>query len=235
MNRWVARLLHAAMLCVIGLAHGAEVDPEPGFTARIIAVLDGDTVLIRRDGDLIKIRLADIDAPEHAQAFGEASKQSLSGMVQGKQVNVVSRAIDQYGRMVAYLSIDGMDVNNEQIKRGMAWEYSSFHRNHALRSMQSEARSSRLGLWSQGKPIAPWIWRKQHTGVIPARQGHPLSSVDGGESSVSDVLVCGQKKHCSEMATCEEARYYLSQCNVVSLDANGDGVPCESLCAPGNN
>jgi hypothetical protein len=33
-----------------------------------------------------------------------------------------------------------------------------------------------------------------------------------------------------EMFSCEEARYYLTQCNLTRLDGDGDGVPCEALC-----
>jgi len=32
------------------------------------------------------------------------------------------------------------------------------------------------------------------------------------------------------MKTCEEARAYLTLCNIQSLDRDGDGVPCEALC-----
>lgn len=41
---------------------------------------------------------------------------------------------------------------------------------------------------------------------------------------------CGGKRKCGQMASCEEARFYLSSCGVRSLDRDGDGVPCESLC-----
>ena len=113
-------LICFALFCVSGLAQAKE------FSAKVIAVLDGDTVLVKRANGLLKIRLAEIDAPEKAQTFGETSKRSLSEMVLGKPVKVVSRAVDQYGRMVAHLSVDGLDVNAEQIRRGMAWEYSHF-------------------------------------------------------------------------------------------------------------
>ncbi len=43
-------------------------------------------------------------------------------------------------------------------------------------------------------------------------------------------LQCGSKRKCGQMASCEEARFYLSSCGVRSLDRDGDGVPCESLC-----
>ena len=133
-------LICGALFCASGWAHSAALRPlipQGGsgqeFTAKIIAVLDGDTVLVRREGGLVKIRLAEIDAPEKAQTFGETSKRSLSDMVLGKQAKVVSQAVDQYGRLVAHLSVDGWDVNAEQIRRGMAWEYSNFHSNQALK------------------------------------------------------------------------------------------------------
>jgi endonuclease YncB( thermonuclease family) len=214
MNRIAARLICAVLFCANGLAHSAE------FTAKIIAVLDGDTVLVRRESGLVKIRLAEIDAPEKAQTFGITSKLSLSGMVLGKQVKVISQAVDQYGRLVAHLSVNGLDVNAEQIRRGMAWEYSNFHSNQALIALQNEAKQAPRGLWAQSNPTPPWEWRKQHPSSDTAR---PAPTPDPG---------CGNKKYCSEMTSCEEARYYFAQCGVKTLDGNGDGVPCEQLCAP---
>lgn len=43
-------------------------------------------------------------------------------------------------------------------------------------------------------------------------------------------LQCAGKRKCGDMDSCEEARFYLSKCGVRSLDRDGDGVPCESLC-----
>lgn len=42
---------------------------------------------------------------------------------------------------------------------------------------------------------------------------------------------CEGKRICKEMDSCEEARFYLTQCSVSSLDRDNDGVPCESICA----
>ena len=209
----------------------------------MIAVLDGDTVLVRRVGGLLKIRLAEIDAPEKAQASGETSKRSLSDMVMGKQVKFVSEAMDQYGRMVAHLSVDGLDVNAEQIRRGMAWaaagwrqsrraptgvslagKYSSFHSNKGLVALQREAMQVPRGLWAQSNPTPPWEWRKLHPSTKPGA---------GSATVQADPPTgCGEKKHCSQMTSCKEARFYQTQCGVKSLDGDGDGMPCESLCTP---
>lgn len=216
MKRLAARWACSILLFASASAFGEE------FFARVIVVIDGDTVVIRRSSGLVKIRLAEIDAPEIAQAFGETSKYSLSGMVLRKQVKIVSQAIDQYGRMVAHLSVDGLDVNAEQIRRGMAWEYSSYHSDKALIALQDEARRASRGLWAQSDPMPPWVWRKLHPSVKPIA------------ASVTDRAAagCGNKRHCSEMSSCEEAKYYLTQCGIKSQDGNGNGMPCESLCAP---
>jgi deoxyribonuclease-1 len=41
---------------------------------------------------------------------------------------------------------------------------------------------------------------------------------------------CGAKSTCGQMASCEEAKFYLTVCGLKSLDRDGDGVPCASLC-----
>lgn len=214
-------LIYAVLLGASSMSLGAE------FTAKVIAVLDGDTLLVKRGSGLTKIRMAEIDAPEKAQVFGETSRQSLSGMVLGKQIKVASQAVDQYGRMVAHISVDGLDVNAEQIRRGMAWEYSNFHGNHALVALQNEAKQVPRGLWALSNPTPPWEWRKLHPNVPVT-----LTPVTAPPPAIPLDPVCGKKKYCSEMSSCEEAKHYLAQCGIKSLDGNGDGVPCEKLCAP---
>jgi hypothetical protein len=39
---------------------------------------------------------------------------------------------------------------------------------------------------------------------------------------------CKQKRYCSQMTSCEEAKYYLKLCGkYAKMDGNNDGVPCE--------
>ena len=39
---------------------------------------------------------------------------------------------------------------------------------------------------------------------------------------------CEGKKHCSQMSSCEEAKFYLNNCPGTKMDGDSDGVPCES-------
>ncbi|MEQ1527281.1 MAG: thermonuclease family protein [Gallionella sp.] len=217
------RIALLLLLLVSHLAFGEE------FTAKVVAVLDGDTVLVKRARGLVKVRMAGIDAPEKGQPFGESSKRSLSVLVKGKQITVKSQAIDQYGRMVASISLNGLDVDAEQIRRGMAW--AGMRSNKVMRTLQEEAKRAPRGLWALSNPVPPWDWRKQHPSIAPmigvaAADIKPTASFDPS---------CGTKKHCSEMTSCEEAKFYLASCGAKLLDGDADGIPCEKLCVPANS
>ncbi|MDO8988797.1 MAG: thermonuclease family protein [Sideroxyarcus sp.] len=230
------------------LAWGAQAEI---FGAKVIAVLDGDTVLVLREGQKLKIRMADIDAPEvgHAgtdgeppdsqkdQPYGRQSRDSLREMLGKKQVQIDSRAIDQYGRVIGLVSLDGRDINREQVQRGMAWATQS--RRSATRAgevahyrtytdLQDEARQARRGLWALPDPQTPWQWRKLHPLLVSAQ-----SASDHAASAGSNDGDCGKKRFCSEMLSCDEARFHYTHCGLKTLDGNRDGSPCESLCGGG--
>ncbi|WBT39179.1 excalibur calcium-binding domain-containing protein [Hyphomicrobium sp. DMF-1] len=58
-----------------------------------------------------------------------------------------------------------------------------------------------------------------------------ISVRDGsGQIRIAQSSLCGTKRLCGDMETCAEAHYYLTSCGVSSLDRNGDGIPCETLC-----
>jgi len=221
MSRTATAWFCAVLMGLNGTAYAAQ-ESETEFSAKVVAVLDGDTVLVvhraagQRAGGLMKIRLAEIDAPEKKQAYGPASRSSLLKMVLRRQVWVHTLAVDKYGRAIAQLKVNGHSVNEEMVRHGMAWEYSHYHSDRRYIALQNEARLARRGLWAQNDPMPPWEWRKLHPSAPP-------HAFDAG---------CGDKKFCAEMVSCEEARFYLTRCGVESLDGNGDGIPCESLCTP---
>jgi hypothetical protein len=42
---------------------------------------------------------------------------------------------------------------------------------------------------------------------------------------------CDSRKYCTQMVSCAEAKYFLSNCPSVKMDGDGDGIPCEEqLC-----
>lgn len=214
------------MLLIMLLGSRIATAHAEQFTGKVIVVLDGDTVMLARSsGPPVKVHLAGIDAPEKTQPGGMASKKSLAELVLRKQVSVDTRAVDNYGRLIAHLTMDGKSINEEQVRRGMAWEYSHYHGNKAYIELQSDAQQARRGLWVQTSPLPPWQWRKLQAADAPTTPKHATLRV-----RITENYTCGIKRHCSQMRTCDEAHFYLSICGVQSLDTNRDGVPCESVC-----
>ena len=143
-------------------APGAEAAPVPSSyrgPALVAGVADGDTLYANVEGHSVRIRLAQIDAPEKAQAFGRRSEQSLRELVGKRQVELAWKSLDRYGRPIAQVSIDGLDVNAEQVRRGFAWVFRRYSNDAALIALEDQAKSAGLGLWADPHPIAPWEWR----------------------------------------------------------------------------
>ena len=92
----------ALLLCLLGVP--AAINAET-FTAQVIAVIDGDTVIVQQAGKKTTIRLAGIDAPEKLQEFGSASRDALAALVLRKDVHVTTKTVDDYGRVAALLQI----------------------------------------------------------------------------------------------------------------------------------
>ncbi len=129
------------------------------FTGRVVGVLDGDSLVVLRDGRQVIVRLHGVDAPEGGQAYGNVSKRALSNLVFGKTVAVDVRDIDQYQRSVARVTLEGEDVSLEMIRGGYAWHYAHYSRDARYAAAQREARAAQRGLWQDRTPIAPWDYR----------------------------------------------------------------------------
>lgn len=130
------------------------------FLAGVIGISDGDTLTVLHEREPVKIRIAEIDAPEKAQPFGTKSKQALSDLCFGKQADVAPQTKDRYGRTVARVRCDGQDASEQLVRSGMAWVFDRYVTDRSLYSLQDEARATRRGLWVDDGPVPPWEWRK---------------------------------------------------------------------------
>lgn len=133
----------------------------PETTGKVVYVTDGDTFHMLIKSKKVKVRLADIDAPEISQPFGLEAKEALMRHIKDKEVRVHIRDTDRYGRKVAYVYLDGDDINLQMIRDGYAWWYRKYApENDGYKAAEDEARTSRQGLWSAQNPLAPWDWRR---------------------------------------------------------------------------
>lgn len=219
-------------LALLALLLLAAPLPAAEYSGSIVAVSDGDTLtMLVPNGSSyqqVKIRLGEIDAPESRQDYGTRAKQQLSDLAFGRQARVVVQDTDRYGRTVGRVYVGGFDINAEMIRRGGAWVYRQYAKDPSLPRLEAEAKAAKRGLWAlpEAQRTPPWEWGKN--GGRPT-EGTPSSPT--AAPPVSGRFSCGSKRFCREMASCEEARFYLSRCGLTTIDGNRDGEPCETLCA----
>ncbi len=111
-----APVIALCVLVVLSLAAFADT-----LTGKVVKITDGDTLyVLDANYQQHKIRLAEIDAPERKQTFGNASRKHLATLVAGKQVTVKWDKRDRYSRIVGFVIVDGQDVNLAQVRAGKA-------------------------------------------------------------------------------------------------------------------
>jgi endonuclease YncB( thermonuclease family) len=134
------------------------------FPARVVSITDGDTLVVLSDKQQVRIRLHGIDSPERAQPYGTRARQFTGELAHQRDVTVVVRDYDRYGRVVAEIILpDGRNLNHEIVRAGFAWWYRQYARgDETLEQLEREARDARRGLWADSAPVPPWRWRKEH-------------------------------------------------------------------------
>jgi len=169
-----ARCSAAALAGIIGVigiigiaATTACSDPGPPCGPReatVERVIDGDTIVVPGvvPGD-VKIRYLLVDAPEatagHTDCYGASASRFNADLVLGKTIQLAydARCQDLFGRTLAYVTVDGQDVNRLLIERGYACVLhippDGDARADELEALEAAARTARRGLWGACDPI----------------------------------------------------------------------------------
>ncbi|MGH8958413.1 MAG: thermonuclease family protein, partial [Acidimicrobiia bacterium] len=94
--------------CNLGGGVGSSAPPTSiSFdVAVVVEVADGDSFRIQDR----EIRLVGVNAPEREECFGPESREWLTGLLEGNDVEIGSVSIDQFDRQLAAVSIDGRSV-----------------------------------------------------------------------------------------------------------------------------
>lgn len=175
-------ILPISKFAVIGFAVlllVAESSPAADVVGRVVSITDGDTLtVLDAENRQHRIRLAGIDAPESNQAFGQKAKASLSMIAYGRDVEIIGRKPDRYGRTIGKVMVADPtchtpacpklhDAGLLQIKAGMAWWYRQYAREQsptdreAYEAAEFWAKAHRSGLWGDTNPTPPWQWRRE--------------------------------------------------------------------------
>lgn len=137
---------------------------ESALLCLVIAISDGDTLTARcgEQGQFeqVKVRLAEIDAPEKNQPDGQQSKNFLSQLCFQKLASITPMGRDRYGRTIGRVRCGEVDANAAMVKAGMAWAYTQYLTDPEIQVHEADARGKRVGIWADVSPIPPWLFRK---------------------------------------------------------------------------
>lgn len=155
-----------AFVLLLAVSASARAD----FEGQVVKVADGDTVTVLHNRTQVRVRLGSIDAPEKRQAFGTRSQQHLSALVFGRTVRVAEDGKDRYGRTIGVLHVQGVNVNREMVKAGMAWAYTDYLNDRLMPVLEIQARITGAGLWRDAHPVAPWQFRRNEAAARRAKK-----------------------------------------------------------------
>ena len=146
------------------LSHVPAAQPE-ARPVSLVRVVDGDTIRALLNGKETKIRVYGIDCPERNQPFGEYATGATAMALIGKKIRVLPLYEDRYERTVAVVLLEnGSTLEEWRVLIGAAWVYPQYCDRPECAEwerLQEESRERGLGLWSGGRPVPPWEWRKR--------------------------------------------------------------------------
>lgn len=144
---------------------GPVVEGLNGVEARVVKVVDGDTVEVQVDEGVAKLRYIGIDTPETVDprrpvgCFGKEASLENRRLVEGKGV-ILQRDIsetDKFGRLLRYVYVRSTEgglifVNDYLVRQGFAKSATyppDVKYSEQFRQAEREAREGGRGLWGK--------------------------------------------------------------------------------------
>lgn len=230
----------ALMFCLHGLYGIAAWAAAPiTVSGQVSRVTDGDSLwlTLAPSGQPLQLRLLGIDAPEICQPWGEQARLALAELVLGKQVTVHTQGQDTYGRTLATVFVDAVNINKTLVQEGHAWSTRYKFDRGPFVADERMAKALSRGFNRDGGAVMPKEFRRTHGACIAAEPTPPaaakgaavaaVATTTAGVSTSTAAYRCDGRTYCSQMHSCAEATYFLRHCPGVKMDGNHDGVPCE--------
>lgn len=154
--RWAFVALLVVLILAVRLVEDIGLDRKPSDRFTVKAVIDGDTIELA-GGD--KLRLLSIDTPERGEPFYDEACGFLAELALGKTARIEYANVrrDRYGRLLGYLYIDTVFVNEAILAQGLGnlYLFKDTDQNRKetglLLAAQREAIAAGRGVWSLPK------------------------------------------------------------------------------------
>lgn len=136
------------------------------YTGTVLSNHDGDTLLVKIGNKKEKVRLLGVDTAEIAQGYwGSEAQKFTEKTTKGKEIKLETdvQERDKYGRLLAYVYVDNVFINELLVKEGYA-QLLTYAPNvkyvDTLKKSQEEAKASSKGIWGKnGLKETPYEFR----------------------------------------------------------------------------
>lgn len=135
-------------------APGGGTAPE-GESARVINIIDGDTIDVLIDGVEYRVRYIGVNTPERDEVCYQDATDANAALVEGQTVTLVMDVseTDRYGRLLRYIYVGDVFVNEALVRDGWAesrrYPPDTAHYDE-LEALEAAARSANLGCHPTG-------------------------------------------------------------------------------------
>ena len=240
-KRWLAGACFA--LPVLACMAAAPVQTLHGTVTRIV---DGDSLWVTpaagSEGALpraapaapIEVRLLGIDAPEICQPHGLEARDALREIVLDRPVELKSVGRDTFGRLLATITLENLNVNGRLVAEGHAWSSRQKWDQGPYVKQERQAKALSRGLHAAGGAVMPSDFRRSHgpchgEAAVAAAAAAPAPAPTPAPVALPSraAFRCDGRTRCTQMRSCDEAKFFLKNCPGVQMDGDRDGLPCE--------
>ena len=199
---------------------------------RVIRVVDGDTIVVNYKGNLEKVRLLRVNTPESVHPdkkqnipMGKVASDFTKKRLKGKYVDLDFEGPfrGRYGRLLAYVIVDGQNFNLELVREGLSPYYTKYglsqNYDEEFREAERYARKHQLNIWGDPDLTRKYLRLKSKWGQYRSQISSPATTV----VTVEQEYVASKKSKVFHRADCGYVRRIKPQ-NLVGFNSKAEAV-----------
>ncbi|WP_024985216.1 thermonuclease family protein [Brevibacillus borstelensis] len=224
------------------------------ISAKVLEVVDGDTIKVQINGKEETVRFLLVDTPETKhptygeQPFGKEASNFVKELLSGKTVELeqdVNNGPDKYGRLLYYVYVDGKSVQEQLLEKGLARVAYVYVPNvkyvDKYHEIQAKAQKAGVGIWSienyaqEDGYHAEVVKKEESKPTATASKPLPKQEPQPEQASNNPKLrydPFGPDRDCGDFASQAEAQAFFEAAGGPAsdphrLDRDNDGLACE--------
>jgi endonuclease YncB( thermonuclease family) len=138
---------------------------QAGQAIELVRIFDGDSAIVRYEGETLHIRIAGIDAPEKGQPYADESRDRFVAFLKSPTARIDILKKDVFRRWLVRIEVNGEDLGETLLSEGNAWFFRRYQSDlspevrRRYDRAERDARARKRGLWHDSEPVAPWDYR----------------------------------------------------------------------------